>query len=341
MNNLIEKLKSIEITTSKKTFSLLEIMYQKIHGKEVVQSEMLAGLLNPNENHGLEFELINSFLRQIKVNFKLVADSNLKVETERNANGRRIDIFISWWDDNEKTHAVIIENKLNNAPNQPNQLNDYHDAIIEEGSMVEKIVYMPFDKKLGSSTGTDTRKDVLAKTVDFDAQDIVNWLERFVESNKSIGDDYSYSINQVRYYKDFFQCLMSNQFIMEQAVKIQEQLSFEEIINLEKIAEITRTTEWCEVRFRSIVKEIEKCTFEKELMVKYKQDADYINYAQFYFDNWRNLFWYEIWLYPTDGIYIYTNVTNNEYTEIKHFENIKIADVAKFIIPLLQELSQK
>lgn len=343
MEELIDKLKTIEAPTSKKTFSLLEIMYRQVYGKELIQSEMLAGLLRPSENHGHGFVIVENFLRHIGV--KLQKYSNLKIETERNANGRRIDIFISWKVDEQK-HAVIIENKLNNASNQANQLNDYHDSIINEGYEVEKIVYMPLSKEWQKSEYTDTRKDVLAKTINFDAKDITTWLSYLLSGEECCLDEEGYvcfnshKMNIICQYQEFLECLISNQHIMQQAIKIQENLSLKEIEKLEKIAEITRTTDWCEVRFRSIVEQIKKGNFTKELLVKYKQNGNYINYAQFYFDNWEETYWYEVWLYPEDGIYVY-KYDDSEYQELKKFDTSETTKLAEFIIPLLQELSTK
>jgi hypothetical protein len=344
MENLIGRIKNIEVPTSKKPFSLLEMMYKQVYGKELIQSEMLAGLLRPSENHGHGSKLVESFLWQFDVDFETQEDSDLKVETERNANGRRIDIFISWVDCGKK-HAVIIENKLNNAPNQPNQLIDYHDVIINEGYEVDKIVYMPFSKKWQKSENTDTRnrKDVLAKTIDFDAQDLVDWLAKFIDNGRAwVFEDrtiHHYQLDAIWEYYEFLNCLISNQYIMQQATEIQEKLSFEEIEKLEKVAEIARTTEWCEVRFRPIVELILRGKFTKDLLVKYKQNGNYVNYAQFYFDNWEKTFWYEVWLYPTQGIYLY-KYDGEDYTEIKKFESSEINELSEYIIPLLQSLAK-
>ncbi|MGI6320069.1 MAG: PD-(D/E)XK nuclease family protein [Bacteroidales bacterium] len=343
MKNLIERIKNIEVPTFKKPFSLLEIMYKRVYSKELIQSEMLSALLRPSENHGYDSELIESLLWQFEVDFELQENSNLKVETERNANGRRIDIFISWLDSGKK-HAVIIENKLNNAHNQPNQLNDYHDIIVNEGYVVDKIVYMPFSKKWQKSEDTDTRKDVLAKTIDFDATDLVEWINSIVDEIPYVNDlDSAISNYQMydvlRQYGVFLECLISNQYIMQQATEIQEKLSFEEIEKLEKVAELARTTEWCEVRFRPIVELILKGNFTKDLLVKYKQNRNHVNYAQFYFDNWENNFWYEVWLYPTQGIYFY-KYDGEEYTEIKKFESSEINELSEYLIPLLKNLEK-
>ena len=334
MENLIGILKEIDTTTSRKPFSLLEMMYRQVYGKELIQSEMLAGLLRPSENHGHGSELVEHFLRHIGIKVDLQKDSNLTVETERNANGRRIDIFISWCN-GDKKHAVIIENKLHNAKNQPNALIDYHKAIEKERYKVEKIVYMPLSKKLQSSKNTDTQNDadVLAKTKDFDAQDIVDWLGIFAEQTTNN------QINAVLQYKEFLNCLISNQYIMQQAIEIQEQLPLEQIEKLEKIAEITRTIEWCIVRFRPIVEKIQKGSFEKELQIKYKQNKNYVNHAQFFFDNWGKTFWYEVWLYPEDGIYMYKYYNLTDHTKPEKFGVNEADKLVEFIMPLLQELS--
>ena len=332
MENLIGKIKDFKAV--KKPFSLLEMMYKQVREKELVQSQMLASLLSPDENHGHGLNSVECFLLRIGVEAKLQKDSNLKVETERNANGRRIDIFISWFD-GDKKRAVIIENKLNNAKNQPNALNDYHKAIEDEGYEVDKIVYMPLSKKWQKAKHTDTYPEILEKTIDFDAQDIMDWIVYFDEifyTGGRVGDAF------MGYYK-FLNCLISNQHIMQTATEIQANLSLEEIEKLEKLAEITRTTEWCQVRFRPIVEQIEKGSFEKELIVQYKQNNKYVNYAQFYFDNWENTFWYEVWLYPNDGIYLYKYKGTDDYTKEAQFGVSETAELVEYIIPLLRELS--
>ena len=343
IKKMIEKINDIEV--AKKPFSLLEMLYKQVYGKEVVQSQMFAGLLCPNENHGHDdfedFELAESFLRKIGVKVELQKDSNLQVETERNADGRRIDILISW-NEGVKKRAVIIENKLNNAQNQPNALNHYHKAIVGEGYEVDKIVYMPLSKERQKAKYTGTDSEILKKTIDFDAQDIVDWLGEFLDE-WSCCNSPQYDLTSAYEYYKFLNCLISNQHIIQTAIKIQEELSTEEMIEkFEKLAEITRTKEWCEARFRPIVEQIQKGedSFARKLIVKYKQrSGDYINYAQFYFDNYADTFWYEVWLYPNDGIYLYKYDGKN-YTEVPpKFESSAITELADFLIPRLQELS--
>ena len=333
MENFIEKLKTIDPPTLKKPFSLLEMTYKRVRDKELAQSEMLAGLLSPDENHGHGFELVESFLHFIGVDVKLQKDSNLKIETERRVTAGGIDIFISWRD-GDKDHAVIIENKLHNAKDQPDQLNKYYRAIAGEGYAVDKIVYMPLSKEWHESKKiVGIEYDVLEKTTDRDAKDIVNWLE------SSINDNPKLAYGAANQYKDFLNCLISNQYIMLKAIEIQEKLGPEGIEKLEILAEIARTQEWCIVRFRSIVEQIQKGEFARELKVGYKQNKKYVNYAQFFFDNWKENGFYEVWLYPNDGIYLYMK-HDEEYTKKQQFGVFETAELVKYIIPLLQELSK-
>lgn len=351
MNNLIEKLKNIETLTYKKPFSLLEMMYKYVYSKELVQSEMLAELLRRSENDG--YDLIDSFLAYIDVNFELKKDSNLKIETERNANGRRIDIFISWFD-GDKKHAVIIENKLNKAQNQPNQLNDYHDAIISEGYEIDKIVYLPLSKKWQKSEYTDTRKDVLAKTKNFDAQDIVDWFSDISEGcfiNEEQTINY-YETEPIWQYIEFLKCLISNQYIMQQVIEIQEKLSNEEIYKLEALAKIVNSKEWVEARFNKVSTFL-KTKFEN-LQDQYFCGAN--ARVQYWFKPYK--FFVEIWI-KEDCLWLLIVseskedaivIANQKYDYDDDFDgyhyycndNYKYTDIEKLktdLIPILQELS--
>jgi hypothetical protein len=80
-------------------------------------------------------------------------------------------------------------------------------------------------------------------------------------------------------------------------------------------------------------------TFGDKLLIQYKQNADYIKYVQFYFENWKNTFWYEVRMYPNDGIYLY-KYDGEDYSEITKFGCLETEKLIKYIIPLLHELSE-
>ena len=82
-----------------------------------------------------------------------------------------------------------------------------------------------------------------------------------------------------------------------------------------------------------------------KLCVEYKQKSKFINYVQFYFDNWEDKYWYEVWLYPNEGIYLYEYTykykEKDDWSEIAKFEVSEKEKLAKHLIPLLQKLSKK
>lgn len=335
MNELLEKVKTVELLVNPKPLSLLELMYQNIKSKELIQSEMLATLLNPDQNHGHGNKLIVDFLARIEVHFEYGVDSNLKVEVERVlTNKRRIDILISWVVGGRK-HAVIVENKLNNAPDQENQLADYYTLMIKEGYVIDKIVYMPLSKKWKSSQKTDTPTEILASTIDFDAQDIVDWLKSYL----NVKDEKNSFCQRglVWEYYEFMNCLISNQYIMDQVVEIQKNLSFEEMDKLEKISELMRTQEWCKLRFQPLVKGIDHYSFDQDLIISYKQSKTFVNYIQLYFENWRDSFWYEVWLYPSDGFYVY-KYDGRAYVKDRKFEVTEVDSLIEYTISCLEKL---
>ncbi|MDR0613049.1 MAG: PD-(D/E)XK nuclease family protein [Dysgonamonadaceae bacterium] len=288
MNNIkeiLEKLKDIEIKSNPMPFNMLYLAYQNVHAKEVLHSKLLAGLLNPNENHKLGDAPLKCFLHKIDV--ACGALQEVSVETEKNVNGRRIDIFVSWKDeDNEsKKHAVIIENKLHNAGSQKNQLNAYYDGTKDEYS-IEKIVYLPFDKSRGSFERTDIRSDLHEKCIDIDAKWIVKWLEDLIKDNEGI--------SILEQYKEFFECLINTKFIYMKAKEIIDACSIEEINKLQNLANVANSNEWCEARF-ALLSEKLKATFGEKLQIRYKRHKeDGRCYAEFFFHPYEK--WIELWL---------------------------------------------
>lgn len=121
----------------------IEEFIRYVSPKEICHSRILAQLFDPNGEHGLGTVFLGFFLYEANI-FRGHSDdemTDVKVSTERPVrNGRRIDIFIEWTDPTGKKWAVIVENKLNGACYQTNQLQDYREAIEAEGYDVVKVV---------------------------------------------------------------------------------------------------------------------------------------------------------------------------------------------------------
>ena len=300
IQKLFEKLKEekIDIKADYMPFNMLHLIYQEVTGKqEKVHDILLAGLLNPDENHNFGYLPLNEFLKAVKVeNVTLGKENDVEVHIKRYVkNQRSIDIFISWKENNNDC-AIIIEDKLHNASDQPDQLKDYYNDIVKENFDIKKVVYIPISKLRKSFKDQGFSEE---NAIDFDAEDIKKWLtvciEKAAAENRNTG--------LLEQYKIFFECLINKDFKMETATKIIECLSDEEINELEILSkEIVNTTEWCKARFSKIASGLRQ-EFGEDLKDAYNPETWFCNYAQFWLDNKK--YWIEIFLKHDKKIYLY------------------------------------
>lgn len=124
---------------SKQPFSIIPRMYERISTKELLHSEIIAELLRPDGAHKCGDIFLQKFMRSIGIDPQAQDFSKVELKTEAATDeSRRIDILIVWGN-----NAVIIENKLNNAVDQPDQLKDYLKDTEHKGKKVLKMVYIP------------------------------------------------------------------------------------------------------------------------------------------------------------------------------------------------------
>ena len=113
------------------SYNPMEWFAKHVEKKELVHSEIIADLLNPSGQHGLGRSFLDFFLSKCDVSPSLFPSPKIFKEYTLHGDrwgGRRIDILIV--DDSiDCINAVIVENKLNEATYQPNQLEDYQEAI--------------------------------------------------------------------------------------------------------------------------------------------------------------------------------------------------------------------
>lgn len=140
--NLLDTVKawSSDMSTKEELpFSIIPFMYERISTKELLHSEIIAELLRPDGKHGCGDIFLRAFIHNIGIEPQQQNLSDVKVITESpTEENRRIDILIVWGD-----RAVIVENKLNNAVDQPDQLKDYLKDTEAKGKSVQKVVYIP------------------------------------------------------------------------------------------------------------------------------------------------------------------------------------------------------
>ena len=143
-----------------------------------LHSRLLATLLNPKANHGLENEFLKSFLIDLGLPEDYITYCKEQI-VERpigevtEATGGRIDIILE-----DRGHAVIIENKIY-AGDQLNQLLRYHNYGVKTfGENNFKLVYLTLN---GSEPSSDSLGGGHFEFIKLSyAQDILGLLDRLM-----------------------------------------------------------------------------------------------------------------------------------------------------------------
>lgn len=194
------------------SFSLLLKSYKKENRKksigfnvldffsidEKTHSYIIAYLLNPNEDHGQGRLFLNLFLKRLGVLLPAAEEDEWVVTAEKG----HVDIMLR----RDQPHSIIlVENKSNNADDQPNQLYRYwHEMIflpnrhkenpiqfISDHSDCYKIIYLAANgfkqfsldsvtkpKNLPKNLNSDKLPELLEKIDKWSfSKDIVDWLE--------------------------------------------------------------------------------------------------------------------------------------------------------------------
>lgn len=243
-------------------YSILPMMYDRISSKELLHSQIIASLLDPNEKHGLGDVPLQCFLD--KIDCKDFGElSKTIVEAEKGVDDmRRIDILLTNGD-----KAIIIENKLNDAVDQPNQLKDYLNSITKRGYKVLKIVYLPLYEYKSAKEKAD------AQVVNIYPQDLISWLH---DCNNDVCNSYASLIKYMN---------KTNINFME-AKAIQSQLSVPELTKLIEVANVVKSSSWIPTRLKTLT---EKLNVPKLISV------DKGGHIELYLDGYK--YWVEIWAY--------------------------------------------
>ncbi|MFB9843387.1 PD-(D/E)XK nuclease family protein [Mucilaginibacter ginsenosidivorans] len=119
----------------------LFLLISDTYRRENFHSDILKALLDPAEKHGHDNCYLNHFINLLNktAHGRLIVQptdySKAKVYRERG----RIDILIS---DDKSKHAIIIENKINQAQDMPRQLPRYANELMQKGYQIDAIVYL-------------------------------------------------------------------------------------------------------------------------------------------------------------------------------------------------------
>lgn len=146
-------------------FSLMSDYYYR----ENFHSDVLKSLLDKDGGHWEEdlfFYLFVSTLNKVKNDLKInISDfSNYSVEREKN----RIDICVV---DKVSKKTIIIENKINNAPDMDCQIPRYYESCTQRGLDVVAVVYWRIDrykKPVTENWKTEQKNNIIPKLIYLD-----------------------------------------------------------------------------------------------------------------------------------------------------------------------------
>lgn len=145
------------------TFSLLA---EDNHQLENFHSKVIAALLDPRRKSGIGWHGLVAFVRLLQCASKNRGqrvlledfvkclerkDCDVEVTTEKETDDKRgrIDIYVGLKKKNGETRAIIIENKINGAPDMERQLVRYYDDV--EGRAKHKVVAIVYLKPYSNS----------------------------------------------------------------------------------------------------------------------------------------------------------------------------------------------
>jgi hypothetical protein len=118
-------------------FNLFTIISDTYH-QENFHSDILKSILDPSENHRKGDQYLTLFLEFIKSHNVEISLSNYNNALVLREKGK-IDILI---EDAISKRAIIIENKINNAPDMDRQLPRYLKFIKDRGLICDAIIYL-------------------------------------------------------------------------------------------------------------------------------------------------------------------------------------------------------
>jgi hypothetical protein len=126
-----------------KKFNVFKNISNNIKINEDFYSKTLKKILDPKTVEIGNIAYLNLFvdtLKNINKNItKHIFSDNVEVISGQGSSF--IDILIS-----DEKHCIIIENKICDATDQPNQLARYYETMVNKGKTVDAIVYIPFNQ---------------------------------------------------------------------------------------------------------------------------------------------------------------------------------------------------
>ena len=156
-------LQKFDIKCTASEFNIFQMVSSEF--VETAHSQILKKILDPHTPTIGDSAHLERFLKLIGITFDKFP-SDVQIESEKG----RIDVLVYWKEAASlKRQCVIIENKINDAPDMTNQLCRYYEYAQDRRNMVvRKVVYLPRTYKLPSKLDTHPSKHFKDVYVDYD-----------------------------------------------------------------------------------------------------------------------------------------------------------------------------
>lgn len=254
VNEYIEKIKDFSVASQmicneynaskepflKDQFNVFRII-SDLYYRENFHSDIMKFFLDPKEKHGCGNVFLLAFVDMLNKysenEIKRQDYNNATVNREEPTGDGYIDIVI--WSDSSKK-AIVIENKINNAPDMKRQLPRYYDYVYHKmGCCIDAIVYIPLDvsKKPDRSTweGNDEKnlKPLLKIVPAFSDASTVNIVTNWIEPSISLTNNTDVA-STLKQYAQLIKTLNHNYMNTVVMEKFYNELMLGENLNLAK-----------------------------------------------------------------------------------------------------------
>ena len=276
LKDFVERLKKngFSFENSVTRYNPIEIFLDQVSKKEDAHSDIIAGLLNPQGSHRQGNVFLKEFIEKcnLKIPIEHINWKSISVTRERRAYNeegkrRRIDILVEGKYNNNEHFALIIENKLNGAVYQNNQLEDYRNTLVKEIGNAKNVFVVCL------LAGEYQKNAVSDKS--FLPFEIANMIEGAFSKSHDI-------MSTLKSYTNYLKNLSSNTMKYENAIKLSSVgLSSEDLENLRAISEAYLALPKaysCIFMEEHIKKEFTKNKFQKK-NYKYEISRSYPDYC--------------------------------------------------------------
>lgn len=207
--NINHRLQKIKNELQLNSFNLFTISSYNSY-LENFHSDVIKILLDPNERHNQSNSFLNLFLDYlIELGIKINKEDYSLCEITREQG--RIDIWIK---DNTSKKSIIIENKINNAGDQENQLENYYEYVKNLGFEIDTIVYLTLNGSKNAPLTDITELNEKIQNISAftnNTKDLSNgWLKKCYE-NSANEDNRSFIFQYLKLIKHLSQVGMDRQ----------------------------------------------------------------------------------------------------------------------------------